>query len=80
MEKYSTSQDMNKYKFNLETNENFITYSEKNIKLDSIKANEKWSLMDEVVSHFKTVNLERVKTLIILIHKCSDANSSNYNY
>jgi hypothetical protein len=36
--------------------------------------------MDEVIFHFKAVNLEHVKTLIILIHKCSDGKSSNYIY
>jgi hypothetical protein len=51
-----------------------------NMKLDSIKTSEKWSVMEDVVFHFKVSNLDRVKTLIVLIHNCSDAESSNHIY
>ena len=80
VEKHPISQNMNKYKFNPETNENFRTYSDINMKLDSIKTSEKWSVMEDLVFHFKVINLERVKTLIVLIHNCSDAESSNHIY
>ena len=58
----------------------FSTYIERNTKLDSISMNDKWSLMDEVIFHLKAVNLEHLKKLIILIHKCVDGKCSNYIY
>ena len=39
-----------------------------------------YCLMDEVIFHLKAVNLEHLKKLIILIHKCVDGKCSNYIY
>jgi hypothetical protein len=69
-ENHSIKQQFIKFKSDPSTKLNLIAQIEANIDPDLLNTSDKWALMDEVISHYKTVNLEHLRGLIIVIHKC----------
>ncbi len=51
-----------------------------NVDPELLNTSDKWALMDEVIAYYKAVNLEYLRGLIIVIHKCLDGKSSNNIY
>ncbi len=50
-----------KFKSDPSTKLNLIAQIEANIDPDLLNTSDKWALMDEVISHYKTVNLEHLE-------------------